>query len=344
MFKTLDGQAVNIANIYRGYSAFLLVNGPSLRDADLEQLARPGVLTLGVNNGPSVFRPNLWVMGDDVTSFVRSIWLDPKILKFVPNGKQNKELFNNDKMEKMTTRVKNCPSIVTFEMNRAYNKNTFLTDNTLNWGCYGYACVCGYEDPWRKADDNEDDKTERKRLEKQGIKKLRECPKCGQNRWGCRSIFFYGLGLPYRLGIRTLYVVGADFTMAEDHTYAFKQARHGQSVKNNNQYYKEINTRCTEMLPHFRSHGYTVYNCYEQSGLTAYPYMPLADAIEAATRHLPKPKKDKHGLWVCDENTEGLYDRKWREKQAAKRMRKDKEKNGRKFKTLAAFLAHKGVA
>jgi len=310
-FTSFDEQPLNICNWYRGCHGFLIVNGPSLRDVDKRKLARPGLLTMGVNNGPSVFRPNLWVMGDDVKSFIRSIWLDPKILKFVPSAKKKHKLFDNDAWRELDVMVKDCPGMVYFERGEIFRPEQFLTEDDIHWGSHSYRCVCG----WASKD--------------QKKPKDKKCPSCGEvDRFGTRMVLFLAIKIMYALGVRTLNIVGADFHMAKDHTYAFDQKRHSGSVRNNNKYYEEANRRFDVLQPIFLKAGFSVFNCYEDSGLKSFPYKSVDDAIRDATEQLPPAKLDQYGVWVCDENTKDLYDR------------KHDEQNGitRSGNTLAEFI------
>ena len=49
---TADFDGVSLCDFYRGRHAFLVLSGPSLASMDLTQLARRGIVTMGVNNSP----------------------------------------------------------------------------------------------------------------------------------------------------------------------------------------------------------------------------------------------------------------------------------------------------
>jgi len=84
--------------LYPGHSCFLLCGGPSFAGLDHGPLMQPGVLTIGVNNAVRSFRPQLWVGVDPPEHFIRSIWLDPTMMKFTPRqfGDGNGEDGNED--------------------------------------------------------------------------------------------------------------------------------------------------------------------------------------------------------------------------------------------------------
>jgi len=305
-FKAFDGRELNINNFYRGGHCFLLVNGPSLNDYDTKELTRPGIMTIGINNGPAAFRPNLWIMADDNTSFVKSIWLDPKITKFVPEGKKGKELYDNDKREWMDIKVGDCAPVVYYERDYKFEPEKWLTQDTLNWGCKAHICACGYE-----ASGDE--------LNSKKKPKNKTCPKCNEQRYGKYNIMYLAVGLAYHLGFRTLNILGADFHMSKDHTYAFEQKRHRQAITNNNNQYIEANRRFDTLRPIFEKAGFSVRNCYKDSGLKSFDYVPFDQAIQEATASLPPVMTDSWGVLKCDENTADLYDRKHDEKEKAKR-------------------------
>lgn len=124
---------------------------------------------------------------------------------------------------------------------------------------------------------------------------------------GCRSVMLVAVRLLYFLGIRRIYLVGCDFKMeAGRQNYAFLQDRSPGSIRGNNNSYKILNARFQALLPYFHREGLEVFNCTPQSGLTAFPYVSFERAVAEATQRIP-----------ASINTEGMYDRKAREKHAA---------------------------
>jgi hypothetical protein len=136
IFKGRDGQAIPIDGLYNGASCFLIVSGPSLLNYDLSKLNAPGVITFGVNNSPKVFRPTMWTSVDSPQKFLLSIWRDPRIMKFVPDGKPDRHLFDNWKWEVSDIKVKDCPNVVYYPRNDRFQAATFLTEPTVNWGSH----------------------------------------------------------------------------------------------------------------------------------------------------------------------------------------------------------------
>jgi hypothetical protein len=134
MLFTQDHHPLWLGDIYRGRSAFLIAGGPSFATLDHSLLRQPGILTMGLNNSVKTFRPNLWVSVDPPDRFLRSVWLDPTILKFVPICHAKKFIFNSDSWEFMDMRVGDCPNVVYYKRNEHFKARQFLWEDCVNWG------------------------------------------------------------------------------------------------------------------------------------------------------------------------------------------------------------------
>lgn len=134
MFFTRENAQLNLIGHYRGASAFLICNGPSFAKLDHSQLRRPGVITYGMNNGAKSFRPAFWTCVDDPKRFMKSVWLDPSIMKIVPHSFSEKKLFDNQQWQDIKTTVGDCPNMVYFHRNEKFMANRFLFEDTMNWG------------------------------------------------------------------------------------------------------------------------------------------------------------------------------------------------------------------
>jgi len=133
-FFARDRASVPLEGLYRGASAFLICNGPSFVTLDHNLLKKPGVMTFGINNGPRTFRPNFWTCVDDPVRFIKSIWLDPKIMKFIPQSHFEKKIFDNEKWAPMDVKVGECPNVVGYCRNEKFHAPRFLSENSINWG------------------------------------------------------------------------------------------------------------------------------------------------------------------------------------------------------------------
>lgn len=95
-FFRSDGQRLLLDNLFSQQAVFIVCNGPSFRHLDSTKLKRPGILTFGMNNGAHLFRPNLWACVDAPQKFMKSIWSDPTLLKFLPVSSFPQAIFDSD--------------------------------------------------------------------------------------------------------------------------------------------------------------------------------------------------------------------------------------------------------
>lgn len=134
MLFSRDGHNIWIGDIYKNSSAFLILGGPSFANVDKKLLDNPGFLTMAVNNSIKSYRSNMWTCVDDPTHFIKSIWLDPKIQKFVPFDHAEKNIFDNENWKLLETKVGDCPNVHFFKRNENFNAERYLFENTINWG------------------------------------------------------------------------------------------------------------------------------------------------------------------------------------------------------------------
>lgn len=269
-FFTREGSSVDLVGQYRGATAFLISNGPSLASGryDLSLLKAPGILTYGINNGPKTIRPNFWSCVDDPKRFLKSIWLDPTITKFVPFGHAEKRLFDNDKWEDGVIRpnplngkdkeflVGDCPNVYYFRRNSKFVANRFLWENTINWGNH-------------------------------------------KDYGGCRTVLLSVIRILFLLGFRKVYLLGVDLNMSSTKTYHFDEQRDPGSVKGNMETYSKMNEEYFPSLKkYFDAVDFKIYNCTEGSKLTAFPFVKYEDAIAETVGFLGEVK---------NERTWGLY-------------------------------------
>lgn len=135
-FVNADGHPLNLVGIFKKQPVFLVSGGPSFASVDVEPLTEPGIITLGLNNSAKSFRPKLWTCVDDPSHFIRSIFFDPTIMKFVPYDLRDKFIFDSDKWEFTSLKVRDCPNAVYYKRNNKFNAETYLTEDTINWGAH----------------------------------------------------------------------------------------------------------------------------------------------------------------------------------------------------------------
>lgn len=236
LFFTQDGHPLWLGDIYRGRHAFLICGGPSFGALDHVQLGQPGVLTMGLNNSVRTFRPNLWCSVDSPDHWIRSLWLDPTIMKFVPNSHASKKIFNSDAWQHMDMKVGDCPNTVYFKRNECFKAKQFLWEDTFNWGNH-------------------------------------------TNLGGGRSVMLPSVRILFELGIRRVYLLGADFNMSPNATYHFDQNRHPGSVNGNSSTYTKMNAWFKELRPLFEAERFEIFNCNPESKLEAFDFMPFDEAL-----------------------------------------------------------------
>ena len=134
MFFRADGGTVDLADLYRWQTLFLVLNGASLKDFDWEKLRRPGICSMGVNNGAHGFRPQFWTCVDDPSRFMPSIWQDPNIQKFVPQPHFEKPIWDTDRDVLSNLKVRDFPNVLGYRRNERFQAGKWLHEDTFNWG------------------------------------------------------------------------------------------------------------------------------------------------------------------------------------------------------------------
>lgn len=147
MIFSRDGHNIWFGDMYRGKSAFLVLSGPSFQKilnghselynkSYIDLLKSPGFITMSVNNAISSFRTDLWVSNDKPSQFVRSVWYDPKIMKFCPWSNVEERIFNSDEWKFTKFTPGECPNTWFFRRNDKFNADTFMYEDTFNWGSH----------------------------------------------------------------------------------------------------------------------------------------------------------------------------------------------------------------
>lgn len=247
LFFTRDGHGVPLLDMYRGCSAFLIAGGPSFGQLNHTLLRKPGVLTIGMNNSVKTFRPNMWCCVDDPTHFIKSIWVDPKIMKFVPFDHAEKPIIDsttNPPRVLENVKVGDCPNVWYYRRNEYFVAERFLFEDTLNWGNHS-------------------------------------------DIGGARSVLLPTIRILFLLGVRRIFLLGVDFNMSDSNKYHFDQDRSRSSINGNNSTYSKLIERFKLLRPIFEKHGLMVYNCNPDSQLKVFDHMPFEEAIKIATADMP---------------------------------------------------------
>ncbi len=76
----------------------------------------------------------MWASVDSPDHWIRSIWLDPTIQKFVPISHAQKKIFNSDAWQMMDMTVGDCPNVIYYKRNEHFQLKQFLFEDSFNWG------------------------------------------------------------------------------------------------------------------------------------------------------------------------------------------------------------------
>ena len=120
--------------------------------------------------------------------------------------------------------------------------------------------------------------------------------------WGIKgqntcSVMLVALRLLYWLGVSRIFILGADFTMTPDKTYAFDEPKAAGACASNNRLYATLNKLFAELQPHFLKAGLEVFNSTPGGNLNAFPRVPFGSAVEAALHHFPDEVRTR-GLYA----------------------------------------------
>ena len=266
-FYTRDGASLDLVGLYRDAACFMVSNGPSLKNLDLDLLKKPGIMTLAINNGAATLlergiTPDFWVCVDQPSRFVKQIWTNPGIMKFIPMASFDKDLWDNEDWGPMSKhggprKPYQCPNVIGYRRNEKFAAHRFFTEASINWGCH--------------------------------------------KRWGgCRTVLLPAIRIPHLLGFRRLYMLGVDLNMTQDGAYHFDEGRTKHAVSNNTKTYKRI---LEEYGPGMAAQapkvGYNIYNCNKSSALKCFQYVPFDKAIEAEGALCgPTEKIQTRGMYV----------------------------------------------
>ncbi len=131
---TGSGCSVCLKDIFQSRAVFLICNGPSFAFLDHSQFKVPGVTTMTLNNGGHGFRSNLWMSADAPQRFMRSIWEDSNIQKFVPVGTFGFPVIDRNGDRPSTDLVSDFPNVFGYRRNGWFCPDRFLSEPTFNWG------------------------------------------------------------------------------------------------------------------------------------------------------------------------------------------------------------------
>lgn len=265
-FWTPSKWVAPLVDTYRGCSAFLIASGPSFVAVDKALISQAGVWTMTLNNAVRSFRGDAACIVDDPSRFVASLWLDPKIMKFVPTSHFRKPIWDNRTFHRpdgtddhrwcpMNLNVGQCPNVVGYQRNEKFHAARYLKENTINWG--------------------------------------------NHKKWGGgRSVMLAALRILYLMGFRRVYLVGVDFEMTDEKRYHFDEGRTEAAVKGNMSTYAKMVGWFSELRPQFEKEGFIVKNCNPQSSLRVFDMTTVEDAVREATAYMGDvPNERTRGMY-----------------------------------------------
>ena len=252
-----------LRNILAGRDVFLAGGGPSANTHPLEQLNLRGTWTMCVNNmaGHHRFRPHAFVCTDPPEKFCDSIWLDPQIMKFIPDAK----------LEGGRAKIRTKKQDGTFVPTERNGQQIFTRDCPNTWGVK--------RRKWMFCDDTffTDDAAPNGNYS-EGVAKT------GERKTICTMLF--AIRILRHLGARRVFLIGVDFKMdptKEAHeNYAFGELRDPGACHSNNSQYVIVNDWLVRLQAAgvFAKFGMELYNCNQFSGLKAFPYVPFETALK----------------------------------------------------------------
>lgn len=298
----------DIADAYylsdRPACAFLVLNGPSLADADRGLLSLPGIVTAGVNNGVAHWRPDFWFSVDGPARFLASAWLDSKIMKFVGDGKSRDPIRDEDKWN-----AAGSPQV-----------GDFGTVGTVAWEIKQQVAAECPEMDHKEQKDEAIKRVQAWHAQWHSHITLADCPNVifcklntefdpaafltepcftmgnSKDHGGGRSVMLFAIKALYVLGFRRVFLVGCDWFMAQSFTYGFDEKRHPGAVDNNNTSFGRITSMLVQAQAHFDAEEFRLENCNPSSFFTSIPHRPLAEAVEIARRWMPQ-REVTHGRY-----------------------------------------------
>jgi len=264
---------LHLAGLYRQASLFLVLSGPSAKLLPLDLLRRRGIVTMGVNNSPALWRPNLWTHIDTPCRFHSSIWRDPGITKFVqrrPLSVLSKPLRTKrsdgtfDYPSDSIGQPISSPNVIGIDTNDNFDPGSWLSEPSINTGNGEGAST--------------------------------------RNGWPCcRSVIFAALKIAYSLGFGTVYLVGCDFRYDTNCPYSFPEAAKTPPAVIDpgtaGSPYQKMAAMLNLLVPRFRFAKFSVFNTNPDSLLAAFPHRSFVDAIDSATAGVDQDPLDTVGWY-----------------------------------------------
>lgn len=283
-----------LRGMLEGCPAFLVCGGPSAKENDLDQLGCRGIWSMAVNNaaGFGTYGPNAFVCSDPPSKFCDGIWMDSRIMKFIPTPKMRRKRgrLRRKRLESshMVPCGKRCKGDKCQKCHGTGEVETWFDNLEIDgkWmSANSSPNVWGFERrSWLMPDDSFF-------LEPSAAWGNHQAGSSKTNQPKTVCTMLLGLRLLYYLGARTIYLVGVDFKMNSNlsilENYSFDEDRDKGACESNNRQYEIVNKWLCEMGGTFERFGLKVFNTNRSSSLRAFPHVPFDVAIMDATKNLP---------------------------------------------------------
>lgn len=119
---------LDINDLWLNQKVFLLCNGENRNKFDLDLLNQSGIMSMTMNNGGNSFKSTFWTGQDTPTKFVESIWLDPKVMKFVPLKHRNLRFSSI-----VSGQICECPNMIYHKRSSVSTLTDWFTSAEVNW-------------------------------------------------------------------------------------------------------------------------------------------------------------------------------------------------------------------
>lgn len=258
----------HVVGWYPGATALLFCSGPSLGSIPMDFGADLPVLRVAVNQAATKIRPDLWICCDTPGRFHDRIWTDPRIRKFFPQDTLLHTLRRQEGSEIVdwNRRAFECPGAIAYARSYGFDHQRFFEGDEIQCGpLVGERCSLGIE--------------------------------------GGRSVMLAALKILFLLGIRRVFLFGADFKMDARRPYVTDELRKSSEIDDNNQLYEKMNRRLGAILPLAEdARGFVVRNCTFGSGLTSVRYVQMSTTMNELAREFPRSKMKTDG-WYYPQGT-----------------------------------------
>lgn len=253
LFNATGQPAMVLENAYKGSACFLCGCGPSLNALPLERLNQRGLLVAALNQVGATIpcRPQFWFSVDAPGRFHERIWADPSIVKFAFRTLETARVrrWSGRTWEYTGHKANEYPNTWFLDHQIGFDPETFLSCNPPTWG--GHYML-----------------------------------DTGSNR-KTQTVFLIALRMLYWLGIRTIYLLGADWHYAPENTYSFSVRESRGSCGTNNTTMGILGVWLAQLRPHLEAAGLTVYNCTPGSRLEAFDRLDFDLAVSLEVAKLP---------------------------------------------------------